>query len=157
MAFPVGYGLLLAFLLFRLFRAPFFLLPLAAAVADALENATVAALALSHAGAPSPLAWPAAVFTLAKTALFCAALAAICVGAIRWLRVRVWGADRSCGNGAGSSANDRRQGPPCAANDGLRCAGMRKGVFDFGLWIWYQTTQSGHVLFLGESAPGVFC
>ena len=89
MRFPAAYGLLLALLLLRLFRAPFFLLPLAAAMADALENATVAALALSHADAPSPLARPAAVFTLAKTVLFCAALAAICVGAVRSLRVRL--------------------------------------------------------------------
>ena len=89
MAFPAAYGLLLALLLFRLFRMPFFLLPLAAAVADALENATVSVLALSHAGAPSPLAWLAAVFTLAKTVLFCAALAAICVGALRWLGARL--------------------------------------------------------------------
>ena len=90
MAFPAAYGLLLALLLFRLFRAPIFLLPLAAAVADALENATVAALALSHAGAPAPVAWLAAAFTLTKTVLFCAALAAICVGALRWLRGRLW-------------------------------------------------------------------
>ena len=89
MAFPAAYGLLLSLLLFRLFRAPFFLLPLAAAAADALENATVAALALSHAGAPSPVAWLAAAFTLAKTVLFCAALAAACAGGVRWLRVRL--------------------------------------------------------------------
>jgi len=59
MAFPAAYGLLFAILLVRLFRAPFFLLPLATAAADVLENATVAALALSYAGAPSPLrGWP---------------------------------------------------------------------------------------------------
>ncbi|MDE0047367.1 MAG: hypothetical protein OXU19_16160, partial [bacterium] len=51
MAFPLAYGLLFAILLFRLFRAPFFLLPLATAATDVLENATVAALALSYAGA----------------------------------------------------------------------------------------------------------
>ena len=44
MAFPVAYGLLLAILLFRLFRGgiPLFLLPLAMAAADLLENMTVA-------------------------------------------------------------------------------------------------------------------
>ncbi len=89
MAFPVAYGLLLAILLHRLFRAPFFLLPLAAAVVDGLENLTVAALALGYAGAPSPLAWLAAVFTLLKWLLGYAALAAAGVGAIRWLWLRV--------------------------------------------------------------------
>ena len=36
--------------------APLYLLPLAMAAADVLENTTVAGLALSHAGAPTPLA-----------------------------------------------------------------------------------------------------
>ncbi|MYD97046.1 MAG: hypothetical protein F4X98_06630 [Gammaproteobacteria bacterium] len=87
MAFPVAYGLLLAILLFRLFpgRAPRYLLPLAAAAADMLENVTVAGLALSHAGAPTPLAWLATVFTLAKTALFAAAVATLGVGTAGWL------------------------------------------------------------------------
>lgn len=90
MVFPASYGLLFAILLYRLFGggAPLYLLPLALAVADVLENVTVAALALSHAGAPSPLAWLAAVFTLVKTVLIVATLAAICVGGVRWLRVR---------------------------------------------------------------------
>ena len=85
MAFPVAYGLLFAILLVRLFRAPFFLLPLATAAADMLENATVAVLALSYAGAPSPLAWLAAAFTLLKALFGYAGLAATCVGAVRWL------------------------------------------------------------------------
>ena len=85
MAFPLAYGLLFAILLFRLFRAPFFLLPLATAAADVLENATVAALALSYAGAPSGLAWLAAAFTLVKALCGYAGLAATCVGAVRWL------------------------------------------------------------------------
>ena len=63
-------------------------LPLAVALADALENITVAALALSHDGAPSPLAWPAAVFTLVKWLLSLATLAVICVGGMRWLWAR---------------------------------------------------------------------
>ena len=92
MAFPAFYGLLFAVLLFRLFRggAPWYLLPLAVALADALENVTVAALALSYGGAPSPLAWLAAVFTAIKTALVVATLAATCVGGTRRLWVRIW-------------------------------------------------------------------
>ena len=90
MVFPASYGLLLAVLLLRMFRdgAPLYLLPMAVALADGLENITIAVLALSHDGAPSPLAWPAAVFTAVKTALFVAALAVTCVGAMRWIRDR---------------------------------------------------------------------
>ena len=92
MLFPASYGLLFAVLLFRLFRggAPLYLLPLALALADALENITVAALALSYDGAPSPLAWLAALFTLVKTVLIVATMAATCVGGMRWLWVRRW-------------------------------------------------------------------
>ena len=91
MAFPVAYGLLLAILLVRLWRggAPLFLLPLAVAAADVLENLTIAALALSYAGAPTPLAWPAAIFTLVKTALIAATAAAVGIGAMRWLWERL--------------------------------------------------------------------
>ena len=91
MAFPVAYGLLLAILLVRLWRggAPLYLLPLAMAAADVLENLTVAALALSYAGAPSPLAWPAAIFTLVKTVLIAATAGATGTGAIRWLWERL--------------------------------------------------------------------
>ena len=85
MAFPPAYGLLFAILLFRLFRAPFFLLPLATAAADVLENATVAVLALSYASAPAPLAWLAAAFTLVKSLSGYAGLAATLVGVVRWL------------------------------------------------------------------------
>lgn len=90
MVFPASYGLLFAILLFRLFRGatPLYLLPLALASADVLENVTVAALALSHDGAPSQLAWLAAVFTLVKSVLIVATLATICVGGMRWLWVR---------------------------------------------------------------------
>ena len=91
MAFPAAYGLLLTILLLRLFgpRLPLHLLPLAAAAADVLENMTVAGLALSHAGPPSPLAWLAAAFTLVKTVLIAATAAALGVGAVRrlWLRL----------------------------------------------------------------------
>ena len=91
MVFPVCYGLLLAVLLFRLFPGgkPLYLLPLAVALTDALENITIAALALSYDGGPSPLAWLATVFTLVKWILSSATLAAICVGAARWLWTRI--------------------------------------------------------------------
>ncbi len=91
MVFPVCYGMLFAVLLSRLYRGgpPLHLLAPAVASADALENIAVAALALSHDGAPTPLAWPAAVFTLVKTLLAAATLAATCVGATRWLWARM--------------------------------------------------------------------
>ena len=89
-AFPLAYGLLFAVVLVRLFRAPLFVLPLALAGADVLENLTVAALALGHAGAPSPVAWLAAGFTLVNTVLIVATLAATGAGAARrlWVRMR---------------------------------------------------------------------
>ena len=91
LAFPVAYGLLLAILLVRLWRggAPLYLLPLAMAAADVLENLTVAALALSYAGTPTALSWSAAVFTLVKTVLIVATAAAVGIGAMRWLRERL--------------------------------------------------------------------
>ena len=91
MAFPVAYGLLLASLLFRLWPGgvPLYLLPSAMAAADVLENATVAALALGHAGALSPLASLAAVFILVKTILIAATATGTGIGTIRWLWVRV--------------------------------------------------------------------
>ena len=91
MVFPASYGLLFALLLFLLFRggAPLYLLPLAVALADALENITIAALALSYDGASTPLAWLAAVFTLVKTVLFVATLAVTGVGGMRWLWIRI--------------------------------------------------------------------
>ncbi len=92
LVFPAAYGMLFAIVLFRLFQggAPLYLLPLALALADVLENVTVAALALSHDGAPSPLAWLAAVFTLVKTVLLVATLAVTCVGGMGrlWVRLR---------------------------------------------------------------------
>ncbi len=91
MVFPACYGLLLAVLLFRLFRGgwPLYLLPLAVALSDAPENVTVAALALSYDGSPSSLAWLAAGFTLTKWLLTVATLAAVCAGAISWLWTRL--------------------------------------------------------------------
>ena len=91
MIFPLSYGLLFAVLLFRVFRggAPLYLLPVAVALADALENITVAALALTHDGAPSALAWLAATFTVVKAGLSVATLAVTGVGGMRWMWVRI--------------------------------------------------------------------
>ena len=83
MAFPATYGLLFAILLLRLFQGSFYLLPVALASTDMLENLAVASLALGHDGSPSPLAWAAAAFTLAKTALAYATLGATCIGLVR--------------------------------------------------------------------------
>ena len=90
MVFPACYGLLFAALLLRLFWSgpPLYLLPLAGALADVLENVTIASLVLNHDGAPSQMAWLAATFTLAKTVLVAATLAAICVGGMRWVWMR---------------------------------------------------------------------
>ncbi|MYK59624.1 MAG: hypothetical protein F4027_13860 [Rhodospirillaceae bacterium] len=56
----------------------------ARASADALENATVAALAPGHTGAPRPLAQLAADFTLVKTVPIAATLRAAVIAAARW-------------------------------------------------------------------------
>ena len=90
MLFPVCYGLLFALLLRRLVRgAALFLAPLGLALSDVLENATVAALALSFDGGPTSWAWLAAVFTLVKTVLIAATLAAVAVSAARRLSARL--------------------------------------------------------------------
>ena len=85
--FPAAYGLLLALALLRLYGdgRPFYLLPLAGAVADVFENISIALLAATYDGAPSSWTRVAAVFTLLKSVLLLAALAAALVGAIRWL------------------------------------------------------------------------
>ena len=87
--FPVAYGLLLALALLRLFEGgrPLYLLPIAGAVADVLENVSIALLAATYDGAPSPWARVAAVFTLLKSVLLLAALVAAVYGATRWFRV----------------------------------------------------------------------
>ncbi len=89
MTFPAAYGLLFAILLLRLFRTSFYLLPVALAATDVLENLAVASLALGHDGSPSPLAWAAATFTLAKTGLACATLGAMCIGLVHLLWSRL--------------------------------------------------------------------
>ena len=85
--FPVAYGLLLALALLRLYEngRPFYLLPLAGAVADVVENISIALLVATYDGAPSSWTRVAAVFTLLKSVLIPAALAAVVGGAIRWL------------------------------------------------------------------------
>lgn len=90
MPFLAAYGLLFAILLLRLFGngVPLYLAPLAAAFADALENITVAALATSYDGMPSPVAWIAATFTLLKSALLVTTLGATGAGVVRWLITR---------------------------------------------------------------------
>ena len=87
--FPVAYGLLLALALLRLYGngRPVYLLPLAGAVADVVENISIALLAAVYDGAPSSWARVAAVFTLLKSVLLLAALAAVASGVIRWLWV----------------------------------------------------------------------
>jgi len=92
MVFPVSYSLLFAVLLLWLFRggAPLYLLPLALASADVLENITVAVLAFSYDGTASLLAWLAAIFTLVKTVLIVATLAVVFAGGMQrlWVRIR---------------------------------------------------------------------
>jgi len=85
--FPVAYGLLFALALLRLFgdARPFYLLPIAGAVADVFENVSIALLAATYDGAPSSWTRVAAVFTLLKSVLILTAFAATLVGAIRWL------------------------------------------------------------------------
>ena len=87
--FPVAYGLLLALALLRLFGngRPLYLLPIVGAVADVLENISIALLAATYDGAPSSWTRVAAVFTLLKSALILAALIATVYGTIRWLWV----------------------------------------------------------------------
>ena len=89
LVFPVAYGLLLALALLRLYGngRPFYLLPLAGAVADVFENISIALLAATYDGAPSSWTTVAAVFTLLKSVLILAALAAVAGGVIRWLWV----------------------------------------------------------------------
>ena len=87
--FPVAYGLLLALALLRLFgdARPFYLLPIAGAVADVMENISIALLAATYDGAPSSWTRVAAVFTLLKSVLILSALVAVVYGTIRWLWV----------------------------------------------------------------------
>ena len=91
--FPVAYGLLLALALLPLFGdgRPFYLLPIAGAVADVFENISIALLAATYDGALSSWTRVAAVFTLLKSVLLLAAMIAAVGGMIRWL----WGARRS--------------------------------------------------------------
>lgn len=87
MIFPVAYGLLFALLLLRVFgdRRRFYLLPIAGATADVFENLSIALLASTYDGAPTSWARVAAAFTLLKSGLILATLAAAGSGVIRWL------------------------------------------------------------------------
>ena len=88
MIFPVAYGLLLALLLLRVFEdGRFYLLPIAGAATDVFENISIALLASTYDGAPSSWTRVAAAFTLLKSGLILATLAAVMGGVIRWLRV----------------------------------------------------------------------
>ena len=95
MIFPVAYGLLFALLLLRLFGdgRPFYLLPITGAAADVFENISIAVLASTYDGTPSSWARVAAVFTLLKSGLILATLAAAVGGAIR----RLWVIRRESG------------------------------------------------------------
>lgn len=89
LVFPVAYGLLFGLLLLRVFEDGrwFYLLPIAAAAADVFENLCIALLASTYDGAPTSWTMVAATFTLLKSGLILATLAAAVGGAIRWLRV----------------------------------------------------------------------
>lgn len=89
LVFPVAYGLLSALLLLCLFKdgRRYYLLPIAGATADVLENLSIALLASTHDGAPTSWASVAAVFTLLKSGRLLATLVATVCGAIRWMWV----------------------------------------------------------------------
>ena len=88
MIFPAAYGLLFALLLLSLFgdRRRFYLLPIAGATADVFENISIAVLAFTYDGDPTSWTRVAAAFTLLKSVLILATLAAAVGGAIR----RLW-------------------------------------------------------------------
>ena len=92
LVFPVAYGLLFALLLLRVFGdgPRFYLLPIAGAAADVFENLSIALLASTYDGAPSSWTTLAAVFTLLKSGLILATLAAAVGGVIRrlWVMLR---------------------------------------------------------------------
>ena len=89
LVFPVAYGLLFALLLLRAFEdgRRYYLLPIAGAAADVFENISIALLASTYDGAPSSWTRAAAAFTLLKSGLILATLAAAVGGVIRWLWV----------------------------------------------------------------------
>ena len=89
MVFPVTYGLLFALVLLRIFedRRLFYLLPIAAAATDVSENISIALLASTYDGAPSSWTRVASAFTLLKSGLILATLAATVGGVTRWLWV----------------------------------------------------------------------
>ena len=86
---PLIYGTLFAVLTARLFRGELsrwaVLVPMFAALADLLENATLAFLAWSYDGRESPLAWVAAGFTVVKFIGLGFALVLLLVGGVAGL------------------------------------------------------------------------
>ena len=88
MIFPAAYGLLFALLLLSLFgdRRRFYLLPIAGATADVFENLSITLLASTYDGDPTSWTRVAAAFTLLKSGLILATLAAAVGGVIR----RLW-------------------------------------------------------------------
>ena len=66
---------------------PLYLLPIAGAAADVFENISIALLASTYDGAPSSWTRVAATFTLLKSGLILATLAAAVGGVVRWLWV----------------------------------------------------------------------
>ena len=95
MIFPIAYGLLFALLLLRVLGdgRPFYLLPIAGAAADVLENLSIALLASTYDGDPTSWSRVAAIFTLLKSVFILATLAAAVGGAIR----RLWVIRRESG------------------------------------------------------------
>ena len=89
LVFPVAYGLLFALVLLRVFKdgRPFYLLPITGAATDVFENLSIALLVSTYDGAPTSWATVAATFTLLKSGLILATLAATVGGVIRWLWV----------------------------------------------------------------------
>lgn len=84
--FPLVYGFLLVFLTIHIFSAGkaeyLILLPIIGALADVCENISIAYLALSFDGRPSPIAWLAAGFTLTKIVLLVVGTLALLLGAV---------------------------------------------------------------------------
>jgi hypothetical protein len=86
LVFPFVYSILLALLTIRLYSAAnakrLILLPIFAALMDISENFTIAYLAFSFDGSPSPVAYLASIFTFLKTALLIISALIVIVGAI---------------------------------------------------------------------------
>lgn len=86
LVFPFVYSILLALLTIRLYSAAkakrLILLPIFGALMDVSENLTIAYLAFSFDGSPSPVAYLASIFTFVKKALLIISVIVVIVGAI---------------------------------------------------------------------------